>query len=187
MPCAGTPSQGHGLAGSVVQAWQNLKNLLGGGRGRPGRGRGHHRHAARPAQRRARLVAEARPGRPAGHHQLESAGTLSYHLPPSGGGSCKRRCQTHAAIQFLDSIQLARARAGDRPHPSITRAFSRHGLAYCRRQYLRQRAPFRRTTAAFAFPRDRNPDFKDKEPVRAVAPAPKHMHERLRACGWNGE
>jgi tRNA pseudouridine32 synthase / 23S rRNA pseudouridine746 synthase len=31
------------------------------------------------------------------------------------------------------------------------------------------------------------PISKNKEPVRAVAPAPKHMHERLRACGWNGE
>ncbi len=28
---------------------------------------------------------------------------------------------------------------------------------------------------------------KNKEPVRVVAPAPEHMRERLRACGWNGE
>ena len=26
-----------------------------------------------------------------------------------------------------------------------------------------------------------------KEPVRVTAPAPEHMRERLRACGWNGE
>jgi len=31
------------------------------------------------------------------------------------------------------------------------------------------------------------PISKNKEPVRVVAPAPEHMHERLRACGWNGE
>jgi tRNA pseudouridine32 synthase/23S rRNA pseudouridine746 synthase len=31
------------------------------------------------------------------------------------------------------------------------------------------------------------PISKNKEPVRVVAPAPAHMHERLRACGWNGE
>jgi tRNA pseudouridine32 synthase/23S rRNA pseudouridine746 synthase len=31
------------------------------------------------------------------------------------------------------------------------------------------------------------PISKNKEPVRAVAPAPRHMHERLSACGWNGE
>jgi tRNA pseudouridine32 synthase / 23S rRNA pseudouridine746 synthase len=31
------------------------------------------------------------------------------------------------------------------------------------------------------------PISKNKEPVRVVAPAPAHMRERLRACGWNGE
>jgi tRNA pseudouridine32 synthase/23S rRNA pseudouridine746 synthase len=31
------------------------------------------------------------------------------------------------------------------------------------------------------------PISRNKEPVRVTAPAPEHMHERLRACGWNGE
>jgi tRNA pseudouridine32 synthase/23S rRNA pseudouridine746 synthase len=31
------------------------------------------------------------------------------------------------------------------------------------------------------------PISKNKDPVRVIAPAPAHMHERLRACGWNGE
>ena len=31
------------------------------------------------------------------------------------------------------------------------------------------------------------PLSKNKPPVRVVAPAPSHLHERLRACGWNGE
>jgi tRNA pseudouridine32 synthase/23S rRNA pseudouridine746 synthase len=31
------------------------------------------------------------------------------------------------------------------------------------------------------------PMSKNKEPVRVVAPAPEHMHELLRKCGWNGE
>ncbi len=31
------------------------------------------------------------------------------------------------------------------------------------------------------------PISRNKDPVRVVAPAPVHMHERLRACGWNGE
>jgi tRNA pseudouridine32 synthase / 23S rRNA pseudouridine746 synthase len=31
------------------------------------------------------------------------------------------------------------------------------------------------------------PISKNKEPVRVVAPAPAHLQERLRACGWNGE
>jgi tRNA pseudouridine32 synthase/23S rRNA pseudouridine746 synthase len=31
------------------------------------------------------------------------------------------------------------------------------------------------------------PISKNKPPVHVVAPVPSHMHERLRACGWNGE
>jgi tRNA pseudouridine32 synthase/23S rRNA pseudouridine746 synthase len=31
------------------------------------------------------------------------------------------------------------------------------------------------------------PISKNKEPARVVAPAPEHMRERLRLCGWNGE
>jgi tRNA pseudouridine32 synthase/23S rRNA pseudouridine746 synthase len=31
------------------------------------------------------------------------------------------------------------------------------------------------------------PISRNKDPVRVVAPAPAHMHERLTACGWNGE
>ena len=31
------------------------------------------------------------------------------------------------------------------------------------------------------------PISKNKDPVHVVAPAPVHLHARLRACGWNGE
>ncbi len=31
------------------------------------------------------------------------------------------------------------------------------------------------------------PLYKNREPIRAVAPVPEHMRERLAACGWNGE
>ncbi len=31
------------------------------------------------------------------------------------------------------------------------------------------------------------PISRNKDPVRVVAPAPGHLQERLRACGWNGE
>ena len=31
------------------------------------------------------------------------------------------------------------------------------------------------------------PISKNKSPVKATAPLPAHMHERFRACGWNGE
>jgi tRNA pseudouridine32 synthase / 23S rRNA pseudouridine746 synthase len=31
------------------------------------------------------------------------------------------------------------------------------------------------------------PISKNKEPVRVTAPAPEHLRERLKACGWNGE
>ena len=31
------------------------------------------------------------------------------------------------------------------------------------------------------------PISRNKEPVRVTAPAPAHLHERLRMCGWDGE
>jgi tRNA pseudouridine32 synthase / 23S rRNA pseudouridine746 synthase len=31
------------------------------------------------------------------------------------------------------------------------------------------------------------PIYKNREPVRVQAPLPPHMHERMRACGWQGE
>src|SRR5271167_2327526 len=31
------------------------------------------------------------------------------------------------------------------------------------------------------------PISKNKDPVKIVAPAPPHLHERLKACGWNGQ
>lgn len=31
------------------------------------------------------------------------------------------------------------------------------------------------------------PLYKNREPVRVIAPVPRHMAERLRACGWVGE
>jgi tRNA pseudouridine32 synthase / 23S rRNA pseudouridine746 synthase len=31
------------------------------------------------------------------------------------------------------------------------------------------------------------PLYKNKEPIRAMAPVPMHMQERLYACGWQGE
>ncbi|MDE2329604.1 MAG: RNA pseudouridine synthase [Bradyrhizobium sp.] len=31
------------------------------------------------------------------------------------------------------------------------------------------------------------PISRNKDPVSVTAPAPAHLHERLRACGWNGE
>jgi tRNA pseudouridine32 synthase / 23S rRNA pseudouridine746 synthase len=30
------------------------------------------------------------------------------------------------------------------------------------------------------------PISKNKDPVSVTAPAPAHIHERLKACGWNG-
>jgi len=31
------------------------------------------------------------------------------------------------------------------------------------------------------------PLYKKRDPIRVTAPAPLHMHERLQACGWQGE
>jgi len=41
--------------------------------------------------------------------------------------------------------------------------------------------------AATAFTRNRGAAFTEREPIRVAAPAPVHMHERLKACGWMGE
>src|ERR1700710_1308677 len=32
-----------------------------------------------------------------------------------------------------------------------------------------------------------SPSAKNKDPVHVMAPAPAHLQERLKACGWNGE
>jgi tRNA pseudouridine32 synthase/23S rRNA pseudouridine746 synthase len=31
------------------------------------------------------------------------------------------------------------------------------------------------------------PLYKNRDPIRVMAPVPLHMHERLAACGWMGE
>jgi tRNA pseudouridine32 synthase/23S rRNA pseudouridine746 synthase len=31
------------------------------------------------------------------------------------------------------------------------------------------------------------PLYKNRDPIRVVAPVPEHIHERLAACGWEGE
>ena len=31
------------------------------------------------------------------------------------------------------------------------------------------------------------PISRNKDPVRVAAPAPAHLQERLKACGWNGK
>ena len=58
-----------------------------------------------------------------------------------------------------DGPRLARAGAGNRPHPSVAGPCAAHGLADCRRQHLRQRSAVRRADAASAFPRYRDPDL----------------------------
>ena len=31
------------------------------------------------------------------------------------------------------------------------------------------------------------PLYKNRDPIKVTAPVPAHMHELLKACGWNGE
>jgi tRNA pseudouridine32 synthase/23S rRNA pseudouridine746 synthase len=85
--------------------------------------------------------------------------------------------------------ELAGARAGDGSHASAPRAL---GMA---RQVFRSSA----TISTAMGPRFGEPTLhlhareivipisRNKDPIRVVAPAPPHLHERLRACGWNGE
>ena len=60
LPGARPPPQGAGAARQAVQAGQDRQDLLGGGRGRARRRRRPHRHSARQARRRPRLVDEGR-------------------------------------------------------------------------------------------------------------------------------
>jgi len=75
------------------------------------------------------------------------------------------------------------------PHPSTARAPPQRPAG--RSSATISTAPARRfgepvlhlhSSRAIGIPISRN-----KEPVHVVAPAPEHMHARLRACGWNGE
>ena len=96
--------------------------------GGPGRRRGRHRPAARPARRHPRLVDEARSERPAVGDEVEGDGAVaasSLRAMPSGAAD--------------DRSHLARARAGHRAHAPAARALRRAGLADRRRQHLRQR------------------------------------------------
>ncbi|KAH2775512.1 hypothetical protein KXW38_001878, partial [Aspergillus fumigatus] len=137
LPRARAASQGDRLAWPVVQARQGREDLLDGGRRRAERRRRCHRPAAGTAERRARLVAEARSGRTEGHHQLEGA-------------------------RPRQRARLARHGAGHRPHPSTSRARLRHGLADRRRQHLWQRPALRRAAAASALARYRRADFAEQ-------------------------
>ena len=112
---------------------------------------------------RARLVAEARSGRTAGRHQLE------------GARPRRRSC-------------LACHGTGHRPHPSIARACGRsQGWPIVGDNIYGNGPRFGEPRLHLHSREIGIPISKNKEPVRVTAPAPEHMHERLRACGWNGE
>ena len=92
----GTPSQGHRLDSACCSSTARSERPTGPWSRADLPRRRHHRHAARAAQRRARLVAEAGSGR-------------ARKPSPAGKWRPRRR------------PRLARAGTSDRPHPSIAR------------------------------------------------------------------
>ena len=82
---------------------------------------------------------------------------------------------------------LARARTGDRPHPSAAGALRGDGLADPGRCDLRHRAAKRRPGPASARPRNRRAAVEKSPPIRVTAPVPQHMRAALTACGWEAE
>ena len=79
------------------------------------------------------------------------------------------------------TVDLARARTADRPHASAARALRRDGLAD-RRRTIYGNAP--RTGGPVLHLHAREivvPLYKNRDPIRVVAPVPQHMRERLAA------
>ncbi len=87
-----------------------------------------------------------------------------------------------------DGLSLARARTGHRPHPSIARALPpRMGWPIVGDNIYGNGPRFGEPRLHLHSREIVIPISKNKDPVRVVAPAPAHLQERLRACGWKGE
>ena len=86
------------------------------------------------------------------------------------------------------SIDLACARAADRAHASAPGALRGNGLADSGR---RASTATRRVTGGPLLHLHAReivvPLYKNRAPIRVVAPVPQHMRERLTLCGWRGE
>ena len=131
--------------------------------GGPDERRRHHRHPARPAQRGARLVAEAGPERPAVDDQLEGARTRSEDRSSPGSRSSR------SPAARINCACIARRWAG---RSSATASTARRRATAGRSLHLHARE--------ISVPLSKN-----KPPVQVAAPVPEHMRERLRLCGWN--
>ena len=86
-----------------------------------------------------------------------------------------------------DGLAWLDAGTGHRPHPSIARAYLSAGWPIVGDNIYGNGPRFGEPRLHLHSREIVIPISKNKEPVRVVAPAPGHMQERLRACGWNGE
>ena len=106
-------------------------------------------------------MAEARPGGTEGDHQLEGDGPgRRIHLARHGTGDGADPSRVHSSATGWPIF-------GDNIYGNGPR-FGEPKLHLHSREIV-------------------VPISRNKEPVRVVAPAPPHMHEKLRACGWNEE
>ena len=161
------------VLGRHRKALAELGRLFKGGRvgktywavveGGPDGGRRPHRPAARPARRHARLVDEARSAGPAGGYDVEGDGAHATHLTwlalePLTGRTHQLR--VHCAAMGWPIV-------GDSIYGNAPRAGGPVLHLHAREIVV--------------------PLYKNRAPIGVIAPAPLHMHERLRACGWQGE
>ncbi len=155
MPGARPASQGAGAARQIVQERRNRQDLLGGGGGRARCRARRNRAAARAPRCLARLVDEARSRRPACGDPMAGDRAMRLKRPREPTREPTRERPRERPRECPTEIDLARAWAFDRAHPSASRPLRRDGLADPGRCDLRQCAAPGRTGAAPARPRSR--------------------------------
>ena len=160
---AGTPSQGHGLARPAVQAWQDFERPIG-----------RWSRAALPRMkapstcRSAASTPNAAGGRsPTPRGRRRSPTGKCWGAAAASAGSRSNRSPAAPINCGCTPSASGWPIVGDNIYGSGPR-FGEPTLHLHSREIV-------------------IPISKNKEPVRVVAPAPAHLHERLRACGWNGE
>ena len=86
-----------------------------------------------------------------------------------------------------DGLDLARARAADRADAPVARALLARWASRSSATTSTASAP-RHAPGMHLHAREIVvPLYRNKPPIKVVAPVPPHMKERLKACGWNEE
>ena len=131
-------------------------------------------------------------GRSIGRHGRLIASPPSPSLPRKGGGSRPSKRRGRRVTAQIAACQLTTS-PGSRSSRSPAARISCACIA------PRWAGRSSATRIYGSAPRSGGPDlhlhareivvplYKNREPIRVTAPVPLHMHERLQACGWQGE